>query len=272
MDPRFDMASRVEQYFPARSGSTQAPSSSLDAALTLASEALAVAPLVTAEPPSPSARRVSSHLSVDSPVKTLSELTNVDMSPTVEYDMIPIEARERGIPEHDLRAKRLAADLERLDLVLEQENLALEVDAGDVDDLAACLAQQITLLAAVAGDPHLSKCVSDERMKAISAAAQEAIEAMQRAADAMGTTEAALVAVLSASRQQLQDEALPPPPPPPPFGGPSRSSSRSPPSRKPMVVSEPANAIRITVQKGRVIPDTTESSPPSQRDRWVVRS
>lgn len=91
-------------------------------------------------------------------------------------------------------AGRLQDELNRLDNQIDSESMVAEADAGDFDDLGACLAEQLTLLAAVKGDPHVMVHVSHERIAAICEAAEEAMQAVAAAAESIGVSRRALIA------------------------------------------------------------------------------
>jgi hypothetical protein len=110
------------------------------------------------------------------------------------YELLPVIAAELGRSEHDLRTRWLQRDLEALDSTLVHEARTLEEDAGDFDDLGACLAEQLTLLSAVRSDPALMQRVDPEYMGCIAKAAQEAVRAIAAAAAVSGVSKPALAA------------------------------------------------------------------------------
>lgn len=106
----------------------------------------------------------------------------------------PISPHPRAPSPRSPANYNLFTELRRLDSSLEEEQLAAERDAGDFDELIACLADQLHIIAAVRADPDLVARVPRDVFLRISEAAAATMEAVAAAAASLGLSDRILVA------------------------------------------------------------------------------
>jgi len=89
-----------------------------------------------------------------------------------------------------MRLRALTRELSGLESQLDDEMDWLEEDAGDFDGLATSLRDQLRLLDALRKDGSVLSKVPPDVMLTVARAAEEAVNAVARAAESMGLTTA----------------------------------------------------------------------------------